>query len=93
MAAALNINDIQTVSPVDALWSLIQSQSKAVRHALAKKLEASIQAEKEPKAKMTEEEFYAKIDASIASAKQGRVYTMGEKETGEEFVNRLLSEQ
>ena len=91
MALSVNISDIQTVSPIDALWSLIQHQSKSVRHALAKRLNASIELEKEPKVKMSEAEFYAKLDKSIEATKNGPVYAMGTNETGEEFINRLLS--
>ncbi len=75
---------------LDALWTLIQGQSKAVRYGLAKRLNESIQAEKEAKSKMTESEFYAKIDRSIESAKQGRVIAMKEDETPDQFLDRLL---
>lgn len=87
MAVAVQTN----ISPVDALWTLIQGQSKTVRHALAKRLNASIEAEKEPKVKMTEAEFYAKLDRSIENTDKGPVFTMLENETGEQFINRLLS--
>ena len=40
---------------------------------------------------MSEEEFYAKLDKSIASTASGPIYTMGKDETGGEFINRLLS--
>ena len=43
-----------------------------------------------PKVKMTEEEFYGKIEKSVASAEIGNVYTKRENESVEDFVNRLL---
>lgn len=86
MAVAVQTN----ISPVDALWTLIQCQSKTVRRALAKRLNASIEAEKEPKVKMTEAEFYAKLDRSIESAKNGNTIAMEEGETTDQFIDRLL---
>ena len=41
--------------------------------------------------RMSEKEFYEKIDKSIASTASGPIYTMGANETGEKFINRLLS--
>jgi len=89
MAVAVN-NNTSTISPVDALWTLIMSQSKSVRHVLAKRLNASIEAEKEPKVKMTEAEFYAKLDRSIESARKGNTIAMEEGETTDQFIDRLL---
>ena len=40
MATSIDIQDTQLVSPVDALWTLIQGQSKAVQKALMHRLEA-----------------------------------------------------
>ena len=40
---------------------------------------------------MSEKEVYEKIDKSIASTASGPIYTMGANETGEKFINRLLS--
>lgn len=42
-----------------------------------------------PKAKMTEEEFRAKINASSAKAKAGHYVTMLPDETGEQFIKRI----
>lgn len=81
----------QTIAPIDALWALIQAQGKSVRIALAKRLNASIAEEKKAKVKMTEKEFYEKLEKSAASTASGPIYTMGENETGEQFINRLLS--
>lgn len=84
------IQETQSIEPIDALWALIQSQSKSVRRALAKRLNASIAAEKEAKVKMTEAEFYAKLDRSIESAKQGHTIAMMDGETTDQFIDRLL---
>lgn len=43
------------------------------------------------KVKMSEDEFYAKLDKSIASTADGPLYTMGNNESGADFINRLLS--
>ncbi|MDO4993014.1 MAG: hypothetical protein Q4E26_08675 [Prevotellaceae bacterium] len=91
MEIAVRTSDTQTMSSLDALWTLIQGQKKSVQKALAKRLNEAIAAEKEAKVKMTEKEFYAKLDRSIASTESGPIYTMGKDETGEEFINRLLS--
>ncbi|MCQ2196500.1 MAG: hypothetical protein MJZ60_03140 [Bacteroidaceae bacterium] len=86
----MNTSDAQVVSPVDALWALIQGQSKTVKRTLAKRLEESLKTECKPKVKMTEEEFFAKLDESIASAKAGNRIAMNEGETTDQFVDRLL---
>ena len=43
------------------------------------------------KTKYTEQEFYAKLDKSIESAKHGPLYTMASDESAEEFINRILA--
>lgn len=91
MAIVAPITNNQSISSLDALWALIQGQKKSVQRALAKRLNAAIEADKEAKVKMSEKEFYEKIDKSIASTASGPIYTMGANETGEEFINRLLS--
>ena len=91
MAIVAPITNNQSISSLDALWTLIQGQKKSVQRALAKRLNAAIEADKEAKVKMSEKEFYEKIDKSIASTASGPIYTMGANETGEEFINRLLS--
>ena len=75
------------MSSLEALWTLIQGQKKSVQRALAKRLNETFEAEKKAKVKMTD----AKLDKSIASTTSGPIYTMGKDETGEEFINRLLS--
>lgn len=45
-----------------------------------------------PKVSMTEEEYYQKIDHSIASAKEGPRYVMNANESGAEFLQRLVRE-
>ena len=45
---------------------------------------------KEPKIKMTEEEFYAKLDHSIATSSEDTMSVMLPSETGEQFLNRML---
>lgn len=57
---------------------------------MAKRLNASIAAEKEAKVKMSEEEFYAKLDRSIESAKCGRTTAMRDGETTDQFIDRIL---
>ena len=44
----------------------------------------------EPKVKMTEEGFRAKLAHSSAQAAQGKTIRMNENETSEQFINRLL---
>lgn len=39
---------------------------------------------------MTEKEFFAKLDESIASAENGNSDEMGANESGEEFLERIL---
>lgn len=91
MAVAIDIHDTSAISPLDALWTLIQGQKKSVQKALAQRLNTILEAENEPKVKMTKEEFYAKLDRSIASANAGNTIAMRDDETGEEFINRLLA--
>lgn len=45
----------------------------------------------EPKIKMTEEEFRAKIERSSAQAAEGKVITMHSNETPEQFINRMIA--
>ena len=87
MAVAVQTLDSQTMSSLEALWTLIQGQKKSVQRALAKRLNETFEAEKKAKVKMTD----AKLDKSIASTTSRPIYTMGKDESGEEFINRLLS--
>ncbi|MCQ2335383.1 MAG: hypothetical protein MJZ89_06050 [Paludibacteraceae bacterium] len=50
----------------------------------------SVKVTQKPKAKMTEEEFYAKIDRARKSAEAGHVYRQKDGESIDEFVDRLL---
>lgn len=89
------IKNVQpTVSDtIEALWTLIQAQKKSVKQALAQRMIEYIDTTpKEAKVKMTEEEFYAKLDKSIESTPTGPIYTMGENESGQDFINRMLSQ-
>lgn len=45
---------------------------------------------KQPKVKMTETEFFSKLDSSVASTKKGKSIRMRQNESGMEFINRLL---
>lgn len=90
MAIAINTTP-STVSTLEALWTIIQSQKKSVQKALAKRLNESIEAEKNSKFKMTEEEYYAMIDRSLASTKDSDLITMGDNESGMEFINRIIT--
>ncbi len=45
---------------------------------------------KQPKVKMTENEFFSKLDLSVASPKKGKSIRMRQNESGMEFINRLL---
>mgnify|MGYP003300811353 CR=1 FL=1 len=91
MTTAVIQDGMQTASTLDALWILIQSQSKSVQRALSKKLNEKFEQERRAKVKMSEQEFYAKLDKSLASTAAGPIYTMEEDESGEDFINRLLS--
>jgi len=51
----------------------------------------SVRVEQMPKVKMTEKEFYDKIDRSIASIQNKPMYTMGDNESSEDFLNRITS--
>ena len=44
----------------------------------------------EPKVKMTEAEFRAKLEQSSKQAEEGKTFRMRNDETAEQFVNRLL---
>jgi len=53
----------------------------------------SVRVAQQPKVEMTEAEFYAKIDKSIASMHDGRpIYTMGKDESAEDFLDRITSQ-
>lgn len=72
---------LEDVSVVATLKTLLK-QMKGVRNVSVKT--------KSPKVKMTESEFYAKIDRSLAETKNNPTYKMYAEESGEEFLNRLL---
>lgn len=58
-------------------WQVVAVPAKKARTAVSK-------------AKMTEEEFRAKLAKSSAQAKAGKVTRMRDDETAEQFINRML---
>jgi len=73
----LTLDDVKVLEYIKTLLK----QMKGVR---------SVRVAQQPKVKMTEEEFYAKIDKSLASMHDGRpIYTMGKEESAEDFLNRI----
>lgn len=91
MNTTISLNENKQLTTLEALWTLIQSQSKSVQTSLAKRLNAKIKEDKRAKIKMTEEEFYAKIDNAKNEANDpAKCYTQQENESIEDFLNRLL---
>ncbi len=88
------------ISTVDALWTLIQSQTKAVRKALAKRIldeEAKLDdSQKSAKARQkakpyTLEELNARIDCAEADIAAGRVISRAEaSERMKNHINQHL---
>lgn len=66
------------------------SMLKAMKNAILLLKGVSSVKECLPKAEMTEKEFFAKLDESIASAENGCCDEMGANESGEDFLNRIL---
>lgn len=93
MEIVMNAQSEQAISTLEALWTLIKGQKKSVRKALAERLNESLKTENSPKVKMSEEEFYVMLEESIKSTETGPVFTKGQNESGEDFINRLLSGQ
>lgn len=73
----ITMDDIQTLSYIKTLLK----QMKGVR---------SIRISNVPKAKMTQAEFYAKIDSSLANTKKDTCCVMAPNESGEQFIKRML---
>ena len=74
-----------TISPVDALWTLIQSQTKAVRKALAKRILDEEQAAKSKQEAMLKESFTKAFDErQSGKAKHGTRIVQREREKAEE---------
>ena len=66
------------------------SMLKALKNAILLLKGVSSVKECLPKTEMTEKEFFAKLDESIASAENGNSDEMGANESGEEFLERIL---
>lgn len=75
----ITLEDVNVLTYVKTLLK----QMKGVRSVMVSAL---------PKVSMTEEEFYQKIDHSIAIAKEGPRYEMNANESGAEFLQRLVRE-
>lgn len=76
MAATLDIP--QTVSPVDALWTLIMSQTKSVRKELMMRLSAL----EHKKAKTKNE-----LDLALEEIKQGKTVTFANADDAIAYLN------
>jgi len=74
----VTLDDIHTLSYIKTLLK----QMKGVR---------SVSVKSVPKVKMSKEEFYAKIDASLANTSKETSVAMEQNETGEQFLNRVLT--
>ncbi len=74
----VTLDDIHTLSYIKTLLK----QMKGVR---------SVSVKSVPKVKMSKEEFHAKIDASLANTSKETSVSMGQNETGEQFLKRVLT--
>lgn len=63
------MQNIQTLNTVDAIWTIIQSQSKAVRKALAKRLN-------EAEAKEVQEKRMRTYAASLSQEQREKAYSV-----------------
>lgn len=73
----ITLDDIQTLSYIKTLLK----QMKGVRN---------VRVSNAPKTHMTEAEFYAKIDSSLANTKKDTCCVMAPNESGEQFIQRML---
>ena len=73
---------LDDISVTTHLKTLLK-QMKGVR-AVSVKMEC-------PKAEMTEDEFYAKIDHSLQQAAEGKVYRSMPGESADAFLDRLIA--
>lgn len=73
----ITLDNIQTLNYIKTLLK----QMKGVRN---------VRVSSAPKAHMTEAEFYAKIDSSLANTQRERCCVMQPNESGEQFINRML---
>lgn len=51
---------------------------------------STVKVTQKPRVKMTEEEFYAKIDAARQNAESGNVFAQRDGECINDFINRML---
>ncbi|MBR6032929.1 MAG: hypothetical protein IKP36_13395 [Bacteroidaceae bacterium] len=57
---------------------------------LGKRMGWEVSKPQEPKIEMTEKEFYAKLDHSIATSSEDTMSVMLPSESGQQFLNRIL---
>ena len=74
---------LEDTSAVKTILALLK-QLKGVHSVKAGKVEES-------KVQMTEKEFYAKLDKSIASSDESTMMVMVTEESGAQFINRMLA--
>lgn len=72
----VDIDDVSLVKSIKQAISLLKGVS-------------SVKVNK-PKVKMSQQEFFQKLDESIESAKSGKVVRMKANESGKEFLDRVL---
>ena len=63
---------------------------KSIKNAISLLKGVSSVKEQKPKVKMTEKEFFQKLDDSIESARKGKITRMRSNESGKEFLDRVL---
>lgn len=86
MAVAIRIPDVQTVSPIDALWTIIQGQSKSVQKALLARLEQLYPS----KVKETSQQKYVRETLTKAIKETKQTLDNGEKmPSAYELLNEL----
>lgn len=88
MRTALGTRAGNTRYAQNTVWSTVEKQP---RQAPPEAKEIQNVDDDELRVCMTEEEFYAKIDRSLASGMSE--YVMGAEESGEEFLKRVLNGQ
>ena len=91
MATSVQIQDIPTVAPVDALWTLIQGQSKSVQKALKERLEALFPAKTKRKTFSNEltPELLARIEKAREEIRRGECVTVHSVEENRRFLETL----
>ncbi|OWV02506.1 MULTISPECIES: hypothetical protein [unclassified Fibrobacter] len=63
---------------------------KSIKQAISMLKGVSSVTVNKPKVRMTQQEFFKKLDDSVASAKRGRTVRMLSNESGQEFLDRIL---